>query len=130
MVISTRVAVAFFAVCTAAAWILGFGVVHNVIYHLLGSPEQPTRTLWVALLAQSFLMGAVPGCVVPVIDSSRSPAPAISFVLIIFISILGTAVVIGGWDTVVTQFSEYGTWLFLAGAGVGSLRYACAGSDT
>ena len=119
-----------FALITAATWIFGFGLLHNLVYQALGSPVRPTRVLWVAFLAQSFAMGAMPGALMHFIDGSRGLSPSIIFVLVIFISIITTAAIIGGKHIVLAQMSEYGTWFFLAGAAVGCIGSRHVRSDT
>ena len=113
-------------VLTAVVWSFGFSKIHYGVYLLLGSPERPTSLLWAALLLQSFLMGAIPGGIVPFVSNLPIRKATLVFVSVIFLFIFLLTVTFGGLWGINNLVSSYGTWAFVVGAVVGCLGVSYA----
>ena len=115
---------------TAAAWSFGFSKIHYFIYQALGSPENPTAVLWAALLIQSFLMGAIPGILIPFVSRRATQTSILVFILAICVSIISVSLVLGGIQAVVGLVTSIGVWTFLIGAAIGCLGTCYAKNAT
>ncbi len=113
-------------VLTAAVWSFGSSKIHYGVYLALGSPERPTLLLWAALLLQSFLMGAIPGGIVPFVSHLPVRKATLVFVSAIFLFIFLLTMAIGGLWGISNLASSYGTWAFVLGAVVGCLGVSYA----
>lgn len=117
-------------VVTAAAWSFGFSKIHYFIYQVLGSPENPTTVLWTALLVQSFLMGAIPGILIPFVSRRATQPSTLVFILAICLSIISVSLVFGGIQAVVGLVTSIGVWALLIGAAIGCLGAGYAKNAT
>ena len=113
-------------VLTAVVWSFGFGKIYYVVYLALGSPERPTLLFWATLLLQSFLMGAIPGGIVPFVSHLPIRKATLVFVSAIFLFIFLLTMAIGGLGGVSNLVSSYGTWAFVLGAVAGCVGVSYA----
>ncbi|MCP4433709.1 MAG: hypothetical protein GY806_22275 [Gammaproteobacteria bacterium] len=117
-------------ILTAAVWSFGFSKLHYFVYQALGSPEDPTTILWASLIIQSFLMGAIPGALIPFVSHHATLSNALVFLLAICAFVLLMPLIFGGVESVIGLITSYGLWAFIIGAIVGCLGAGYAKNAT
>ena len=97
-------------------WLLAFSPIFQVLYAFLGSPPEPTATLRVALILQSFLMGAIPASTVPLIARVQGAGPAFLYAAVIALSAIGFAAALSELALALNHFQSVGFWAFVFGS--------------
>lgn len=103
----------------ATLWQLAFSSIYTFIFAVFGIPIVSSTFLSIFLLAQSFLMGAVP-CML-IVYFSKLPALKSAYLLIctIVISCILIEIWLGGLITLIGLALAHSTWIFLLGAVTG-----------
>jgi hypothetical protein len=129
MALRTKYAIVVLIGATASLiWLLAFSPIFYALYVFLGSPPEPTATLRVALILQSFLMGAIPASIVPFIARVRSAAPALLYAAVIAFSAIGFAAVLSEPALALNHLQSVGFWAFVLGSLAAFLGVARSGS--
>lgn len=109
-------AIIILGIIIAALWQFAFSTIYTFVFELLDIPLVSNDFLSTVLLAQSFLMGAIP-CML-IIYFAKLPTLKCIYILLgsIVISCLLMEIWVGGFITVIGLLLARSAWIFLFGA--------------
>ena len=123
MIRRKRILIIVVGVVVAVSWGYGFSPIFHFFYLAMGSPDQPTIWLKLALYFLSFIWGLLSGAVVGKLLSQISYKQIGLLIAVVFLTILLVAYAAAGFQGVLNQLNTVGFWFILLGVFVGGLFY-------
>jgi hypothetical protein len=103
-------------------WTIGFSWLFYRLFVLAGSPAHPSKfVVWLGSCGLSFILGVVPGALVPLVSSGRIWASWLVFFLAFVGSLVAFAVAAGDVSLSTAHITSPGAWSFVAGTVAGAL---------